>query len=260
MKFKHYIKLLITLFLVLIILITLKDPTWLILRERFQNNPPAEFGIIITRHIRKHEQNRIYEECKSILVEIPMENTRIIQSEYPASGELLPYYYMLKEKLLLKALVLHDSMFLNTMINKDDIDSYKFLYEFNPNEYSHSNDNIEKMLDATKKPSELKEFLKTDTWKGCFGTCSVITLSFLEKLDGELGLSNLVSVIKNREDRMGLERVFGVMCMYMEPKEVPSLFGMLKDMKAYPKFNEYSFDNYLIYKYDDAIRKVWNGR
>jgi hypothetical protein len=195
------------------------------------------------------------------LVEDPdMKNVTIVKSEYPGRGEFLPYYYLLKDKYVSKALILQDSMFLNTMIKKDSITSYKFLYEFDPNKFGRDIQNIEKILDSTKKPLELKEFLKTDTWRGCWGTCSVITLAFLEKLDAELGISNLVSVIKTRADRMCLERAFGLMCMYMELKENPSIFGKIEDRKVHSVDGKYNFDEYLTYKYDDPIRKVWNGR
>lgn len=56
-------------------------------------------------------------------------NSIIIKSKYPKRGELLPYFYYLKNKLFDKAIILHDSVFINKKLNLK-FKKYKFLWEF----------------------------------------------------------------------------------------------------------------------------------
>jgi|TARA_Y100000389_G_scaffold77054_1_gene73802 hypothetical protein len=43
--------------------------------------------------------------------------TRIIKSEYPGRGELLPYFYYLHNKEFDSALIIHDSVFINKKVD-----------------------------------------------------------------------------------------------------------------------------------------------
>jgi hypothetical protein len=52
--------------------------------------------------------------------------TTIINSEYHGRGELLPYYYYLQNKFVDKAVIIHDSVFINKYIHLD-VDDYKLL-------------------------------------------------------------------------------------------------------------------------------------
>ena len=91
------------------------------------------FGFIVTRHVNSVKTNMYWNQCvkllrtlypmKKIIViddnsnysyvkaEFDYENVTIIQSEYPGRGELLPYYYFLKNKFFENAVIIHDSVF-----------------------------------------------------------------------------------------------------------------------------------------------------
>ena len=75
--------------------------------------------------------------------------TTIINSEYHARGELLPYYYYLQNKLFDTAVILHDSAFICKYIDFSTIENYKIIWHF-----EHHWDQIE---DETK--NSIKGFL-----------------------------------------------------------------------------------------------------
>jgi hypothetical protein len=97
--------------------------------ESFQNISSESVGFIVTRCVKKPEQNILYYDCymairkfhpdlkivfiddnsdRSVLQEIPMENVEIIQSEFPGAGEFLPYYYLLTRKFFKKAIIIKE--------------------------------------------------------------------------------------------------------------------------------------------------------
>ena len=95
-------------------------------------------GIIILRHVMWELTNkywiccydgirRFYKENEFIIIDDnsnydfitdkQLYKTTIIQSEYKGRGELLPYYYYLTNKLFDTAVVIHDSVFINSHID-----------------------------------------------------------------------------------------------------------------------------------------------
>jgi len=238
-------------------------------------------GFIVTRCVKKPEHNRLYQECyrtiryfhpelkiifiddnsdKNVLKEIPMENVEIIQSEYPAAGEYLPYYYLLTRKLFKKAIILQDSMFINTTIPYNDITDYAFLYE-----YSNDSRKIYDLFENTKIPTELTQLYSNNNIKGCWGTCMIITYDFVNKLEDAVGITEWKYIINDRNKRMALESAMATACAYIKLKEEKySLFGDINDMQVMkdPGNEKYTFDMYLTDKtrIKDKIIKVWNGR
>ena len=92
---------------------------------------------VMVRHIHSHDTNRYWIDCytrirnffpeEQILIidsnsnyvyvtEIPLINTTIIKSEFSARGEILGYYYYYKSEILDSAVIIQDSMFINTKI------------------------------------------------------------------------------------------------------------------------------------------------
>ena len=96
------------------------------------------FGFIITRHVNSEKTNRywnhsvkllktLYPNKKIVIIddnsnqnfvkaEFDYKNVEIINSEFPGSGEILPYYYFLKNKYFENAVILHDSVFFHKRI------------------------------------------------------------------------------------------------------------------------------------------------
>jgi hypothetical protein len=86
------------------------------------------FGFIITRHVNSEKTNKYWNHCvkclrtfypqKKIVIiddnsnpsflkaEFNYINVQVIQSEFNGRGELLPYYYFLKNKFFKNALII----------------------------------------------------------------------------------------------------------------------------------------------------------
>jgi len=248
---------------------------------------PAEnaVGFIVTRCVKKPEHNVLYNDCykairkfhpdlkivfiddnsdKNILEETPMENVEIIQSEYPAAGEFLPYYYLITRKLFKKAIIIQDSIIINTRIQYENVVDFMFFY--------HSNSSIpqpkfmNELFDATKIPNELKNFINTTSApKLCWGSIMVIDQNFLQEIEDKMGITNWKNIINNRDYRIGLESAIAGVCTYMRPdKNQYSLFGDIEEKykKDNQGFGVYVLSSYLKNKnlIDDVIIKIYNER
>ncbi len=166
------------------------------------------FGFIVLRHVNNESTNRYWIKCVNSIRKYYPENniliiddnsdynfitnetlykTTIINSEYPKRGELLPYYYYLHNKLFDVAMIIHDSVFINTYIDMN-VEKYKMLWDF-----EHYWDQI---VDETKMINmfndlELTKFYKDKSlWKGCFGCMSIITHDYLTYINKNMILAN----------------------------------------------------------------------
>ena len=228
-------------------------------------------GFIILRSVRNAETNKYWinsYECirqfypdnhiliiddnsvSEHLTDYPTHTITYIKSEYPGRGELLPYYYYLKNKLFDTAVILHDSVFLNKPINLD-VSGYKFLWDF-----EHNWDQIEdetRILDVFND-AHISEFHKRKSlWKGCFGGMSIITHEYLTMINSKYDLSLLLPLILTRYNRCSFERVIAVLLQYHSDEK-----SLLGDIHKYcPLCVRYNDKN----KYSHLpITKVWTGR
>jgi len=236
----------------------------------------TSFGFILLRHvnskesdnywksayesIRKYYSNPIViidDNSNSFLTSIPMKNTIVLQSEYPGRGELLPFYYYIKHKWFDQAVILHDSAFINKKIDFH-VHSYKILWEFTKHQYDKPLKE-KQLIHALKNNEELLALYETKQWKGCFGCMMIVRHSFLKELNRTYDFSRLLPLVKNREDRKGLERV--IACMFQTKGTAVSMLG---DIIVYGiKPFTYSYLDY-INRYSNSdffpIIKVWSGR
>ena len=242
-----------------------------------------DFGFIITRHVNSEVVNNYWIECyhsirkyyddriiiiddnsdySFIKCDFELINCEIIQSEYKQAGEILPYYYMYKYNLFKKAVIIHDSTFINKYIHFEDIKNVKFIWHF-----THHWDNDETQLDLLNKLNYndiLKEFhSEKDKWLGCYGVQSVIEYNFLKYIWEKYDFNKLVKYINNRDLRMDFERIFGLICNYQNNDvNNPSIYGIIHHYIHWG----YSYDSYLKDKCEDGklnhldIIKVWSGR
>ena len=113
-------------------------------------------GFILTRHVNSKLTNKYWIECvkqirqiyKNNIIMIIDDNSNydyvnyikypnilnncvVIQSQYKARGELLHYYYFYKNKLFDKAFIIHDYVFIKSLININEDEEIKFLWQFN---------------------------------------------------------------------------------------------------------------------------------
>lgn len=248
------------------------------------------FGFILTRHVNSEITNmywnhslkllrQFYPSYKVIIIddasnynfvkqEFEYDNVEIIQSEYPGCGELLPYIYYLKNKWFDKAIIIHDSVFFHKtydfdVLNKLNI-NFIMLWVFNNNDNELSN--IIRIIMYLKNNkiiiNELHNWNK-QTWLSCFGAQSIISHDFLLMLNDKYCLTNLIHVIKNRNDRCAFERIIGILG-YIETKKKISCFGLINYNNSRSINNDYTFNEYIeSYKKGKIISpvvKVWSGR
>jgi hypothetical protein len=172
----------------------------------------SSFGFIMTRHVNSVLTNNywnhsvkllhtFYPDKKIVIIddnsnqdlvkaEFDYPNIEIIQSEFPGRGELLPYYYYIKNKFFDNAIIIHDSVFFHIKINFEKLENMSVLPLW------HFNKHIENKEDTIKIASKLRNYhiikdkltsndirlgMKDDVWYGCFGCQSFINHNFLFK-------------------------------------------------------------------------------
>jgi len=258
------------------------------------------FGFIFTRHVNSRETNEYWKECircirkhyqnNIIMViddnssveyitndNVDLTNCFIIQSEYPKRGEILAYYYFYKYKLFEKAVVIHDSVFLQQDISQqiNDVSNIKFLWHFkniyddNPGKEIYF---IHQLKCNNEDQNSLTNvYLKRDKWVGCFGVMSVVTYDFLNILVDKYNIFNLLQFIKTRDDRCSMERIFAILCYvnnsyFIDIDNSPSIFGEIVNYNFLGMPFYYNYHNYLndkksfdVSKFSKII-KVWSGR
>lgn len=228
-------------------------------------------GFFILRHVNKKETDKYWQLCYDSIRKFYPENkiiiiddnsnydyvtkrdlykTKIIQSEFPGRGEILPYYYYLKNYIFESALILHDSTCIQKKLDLS-VDKYKILWEF-----EHKWDQVEdetRMIDILNDVNLKKFHENKDLWKGCFGGMTIITYKFLKSIDNKYNLSKLLNVVKNRHNRKSFERVFACMLQINHKKEV-----LFCDIHKYCSFGLKLKDRH---KYKNLpIFKFWSGR
>ena len=263
----------------------------------------SKLGFIITRNIVSVETSRYWIECckcirkfypeniilviddnskKEFLSDINLifqsdNNITIINSEFPAAGELLSYYYFYKTKLFDRAVIIHDSSFIQKPLETENVEDIKFLWHFDhqwdenmqtlelidrwgQSENSDQSENSEQSKQS-EHLEKLKEFyLSKHLWFGCFGLQSVITYTFLEILVQKYNIFKFLEIVKSRPDRCALERVFAVICTYENNniKNDKSMFGIIHDYLPWGfTYDQYCFNKALASK---GIIKCWTGR
>jgi len=256
------------------------------------------YGFIITRHVNSETTNQYWNHCiqcirkfyipekykiividdnsnqKFIKAEFEYRNIEIVQSEYPGRGELLPYYYFLKNYYFENAVILHDSVFIHKKIKFSNIKAPVLplwhFYEHKTenlqntirlNNYLKNNYHITKHLTNGDKYNVLS--FNNAEWYGCFGVQSYINYQFLKGIQEKYNIFNLIGVVKNRTDRCCLERIFGSI-FYNEFPRLISVKSLLGDISSYQKWG-YTFKEYIdeLKKNKKVIRpvvKVWTGR
>ena len=227
-------------------------------------------GIIMLRHVNNEFTNKYWIHCYKCIRQYYPENniliiddnsnykyitnevlykTRIIKSEYPGRGELLPYFYYLHNKEFDSALIIHDSVFINKKVDLS-VNNYKILWTFT-HQWDHIDDET-RMIDKFNN-LELKQFYENKSlWKGWCGCMSIITHDYLVFINNKYDISKLLDCVKTRFNRCSFERV--IACLLQIHSNNESLFGNIhKYCRWNIKYNDKE-------KYDLPFIKVWTGR
>jgi hypothetical protein len=221
-----------------------------------------EYGFIIIRNVNNESQNEYWIESynsirkfypevdilivdnnsnKTYLKNIDLYKCEIIESEYPESRHLSAYYYHNKLKKFNKAIIIHDSVFVNNFYDFSNIKNIKFLWHFETHLYDVYGDEMY-LIDNLKNNEIIKNTYLKKQWNGCLGNMSIISHSFLNMLNEKYNFLNLKTIIKNNAHQCAMERIFPVLC-YIEDEEinkVSSVFGDITTLKW-----GYTYNNYL---------------
>ena len=241
------------------------------------------FGFIIIRHVNNKITDYYWKECyncirkfynnpiiiiddssnKDFLNEnIVLTNCTVIyDTEHKGAAELLPYYYFHKLKPFDTAIIIHDSVFIQSKINFElnEEENIRFLWSF-----AHTFDDeifhlIRDLCIHLPNSDELINFYhQKHLWKGCFGVMSVIKWSFIDKINKRHQLfDSILPHVTARANRHALERVFPVIAYFNDPTIKNEYFG---DIHSYIRWG-ITFFEYLSNDFSNyPIMKVWSSR
>ena len=230
-----------------------------------------DLGFIILRHVNNERTNCYWMECYDSIriyypenpiliiddastfpptVDKPLYKTTIINSEYPKRGELLPYLYYLKYGGFKCAVILHDSVFINSTMDFMTT-SYKFIWSFG---VIHNDPELTiELISKLKNNHAIYDLYNSNTWNGVFGCMTCISYNFLSCINECYDIMALVPFITDRNSRMCLERVLA--CILMATCSKQELLG---DIHNYCRWNV-SYEERNDWRHLPLI-KVWTGR
>lgn len=262
-----------------------KSLGFIILRN-VNNAKTNEYWVLCYNCIRKYyPENHILiiddDSNKEYLENKDLYKTTVINTEYPRRGELLPYYYYLRNRLFDVAVIIHDSVFINKYIDFS-IDKYKFIWTF-----QHDWDQVEDetdMINVFNDKDLLDFYHNKKLWEGCFGAMSIISYEYLETVHKKYNIDLLLDKVVTRYNRCSFERVIGVLlqfelhlCTFKTPLSgvvmngegvADCAFEMRNGVKQQPllgNIHEYCIWKSIRFNNKDKynhlpIIKVWTGR
>lgn len=208
------------------------------------------------------EEIVIIDDCSDPLYlkdNLTLVNTKIISSQFPGSGEFLPYYYLYQLKLFDRVAILHDSMFLQSPIRFDNIQSIRFLWHFS----DHSCDFVEResyLISLLSNSHDIKNFYDKKEWHGCFGCASLVTYQYVKELEERYQLFRLLPFVKSRYDRMAMERIIGLLAFYTGKVSLTDC-SLLGEIRQHPNPFSLNYHDYQTRKpLDQKIIKIWSHR
>ena len=206
-------------------------------------NYKYSIGFVMIRHVCSNETNIAWQNCynsirqfynnKIVIIDdnsnpqylttIELINTTIINSEFPKRGELLPYYYFIKNKFFDRMIVIHDSMSIKQYFDFDKINRYKNytrLFSFGNNAYQIDIKYFKEMTQYLKGGNILYQYHLNNIKRliGCFGICYVIDHTYLLEIERKYNISNLVNYVDTRPKRQTLERLLS--CLFEMDKSM----------------------------------------
>ena len=240
------------------------------------------FGFIILRHVNSVKTNlywnhavqciqRFYPFIKIVIIDdnsnpeflnidCYMEDIIVINSELIGRGEILPYYYLMKYKWFDHAVIIHDSVFFQQRIHFEHFYGQNVVPLWSFEENNENLLNVRRIASHLQNNTNILNVLSSTgiiqlnpKWSGCFGAMAFINTDYLLQLEANHKLSNLVQVIKCREDRCSLERVVGIIFSFSTRK---SVFG---DIFQYGNWG-ITYDEYMSNSINKPVIKVFTGR
>lgn len=233
-------------------------------------------GFIIIRHVTSKVTDYYWKECYTcirkfyknpiVIVDdssneflhenIVLENCTVIYDTEKKGAEFLAYYYFHLLKPFDTAVIIHDSVFIQSYIDFTISEPIKFLWTF----MKYYDDDIFHLINELC--SDLPHYFELidlyhhkEKWIGCFGVMSVIKWDFLDAMNKTYNIFSIIPKLKTRDHRSALERVFALL-VYKMNENYDTFFG---DIHSYIKWGT-TFTEYITNDYNQSIVKVWSGR
>lgn len=244
----------------------------------------ANYGFIILRHVNNELTNLYWKECikcirkfynNTIIIiddnsnqyfinddNVNLKNIFVINSDYHKRGEILPFYYYYKYKFFDKAIIIHDSVFIQEFIDFNNYNN-NFLWSFKGKYLYDHKDKEQLLIKNINYSTELLElYNNSDKWIGCFGGMLVIEHTFLVKIAEKYNLFNLLNLIENRQFRCSFERILGLIFTNEFGDELLNKPHILGDILEYCEwgYNYYEYINNENKGNALPVVKVWTGR
>ena len=239
-------------------------------------------GFIIIRHVNSKISDYYWKECyisirrfynHPILIIDDSSNptylheninlvncTVIYDKEHKGVGEFLAYYYFHLLKPFDTAVILHDSMFIQSPISFDLQEEPARLLWTIPHHFDYDiRTQIHSLIQALPESEPLLELYEDKKkWNGTFGVTMVVTWDSLHAINNRYHLfERLLDKIVNRDIRSAMERVMGLLYSHHFSIPFSSHYGMIHDyIKWGITFTDYLINDYRSY----PIMKVWSGR
>lgn len=206
---------------------------------------------------------------KYLREDIVMTNCTVVyDTEHKGCAELLPYDYFHRLRPAQRAVILHDGVFLHRPLELcwSEQTGIQFLWSIPHYHEDTILKEIHELIDALPEAEResirsMYNHTKAD-WTGAFGVMSIVEWKWLDEVNRRLGLfERWYPVLKNREYRCAMERVFGLVAYYhLRSRVQDSMFGLIHvSQKWGTTFMDYMND-YDKFKESHPIMKVWSGR
>ncbi len=237
------------------------------------------FGFIIIRHVNNRLSDFYWKECytcirkfheepiiiiddnsnKEFLIEnLALVHTTVIYDDgHKGAAELLPYYYFHQRHPFDRAIILHDSVFLQQRLVVS-CQTVKYLWT-----YPHHWDDelyhlIHPMLERLPHSESLMQlFWNKSAWNGPFGMMTTITWDCIHEINRKYKLwDRLLPFISTRESRMVLERVLGLIFSHYHGTSVDTAMGIIHNYMRWGT----TFTEYLNGEFHLPVVKVWSSR
>jgi hypothetical protein len=247
----------------------------------FEKGVLKTFGFIMSRHVRCPGTNEYWiEACRCIrefhpenliiiiddgsnkefLTENNVYNCIVIESEFPGAGELLPYYYFYKTRLLDKACMIHDGTFIKKAIDPENVHDVQFLWNFTIClEDGITRDIIKNILSCDDDiRSSLLDRYNNYRFQGCFGVMSIVSYTFIHSLVKKYDIFRILRHVRGRIWRCAIERLFAVVCFHETSPTI--LFGDIHGQPCPFSLDLNGYQSSLKHNYNYPAYKIWTGR
>ena len=219
-----------------------------------------DIGFIVLRHVHDDITRLYWKECcrcitqfypesKIIIIDDKSEidisdeklptNTTLLNSNIKASGEILPYYYYIRNKWFQKAVIIHDSIFINSYIDFS-FQKYKILWDF-PHIFDNVNEELKLINYLDNNEEVISRYKDKQSWNGCFGGMTCIDHDYLLELNNKYDLIKFSQFINDRRTRQCWERILG--CLLNINCNISNNV-LLSDINSYCKFG-YTYNEYI---------------